>query len=184
MGRALEAAARPVQARTEQCLAVLYPRCVVEPWRRGRSVAPSLNCPQQPRGYFRDMTTMVSSRAGFVRTVEKPWGSEDIFTEPSLPYVGKLIRVRAGCKLSLQVHELKTETMTLLAGDATLLLEDESGGLATISMEFHHGYTILPDLKHRLCAITDVVVLEVSTPEVGLTLRLEDDYGRPDEQTG
>ncbi len=118
---------------------------------------------------------------GSSRTVPKPWGSEVVFTEEHLPYVGKIIRVRRGRRLSLQVHDHKTETMTLLAGKATLWLEAASGELEPVAMEAGRGYTVLPGTRHRLCGVTDAVILEVSTPETGVTLRLEDDYGRPDE---
>jgi mannose-6-phosphate isomerase len=127
------------------------------------------------------VTSVVSVTDGYARTVEKPWGHEEVFTVASLPYVGKIIRVRAGCRLSLQVHELKTETMILLSGSAELLLENDCGELRNLTMEPSLGYTIRPGLRHRLLALTNVVVLEVSTPELGVTLRLEDDYGRPDE---
>jgi mannose-6-phosphate isomerase len=128
------------------------------------------------------VTSVVSVTEGYVRTVEKPWGREEVFTMASLPYVGKVIHVRAGCRLSLQIHERKTETMILLSGSADLMLGNECGELRKVPMEPSLGYTIRPGIQHRLWAITDVVVLEVSTPEVGVTLRLEDDYGRPDER--
>lgn len=118
---------------------------------------------------------------GCARHVDKPWGSELIFTEPALPYTGKLIHVRAGRRLSLQVHEQKVETMTILSGAALLVLEDATGVLIDIPMQPGVGYTVPAGRRHRLCGITDTTVLEVSTPETGVTLRLDDDYGRPDE---
>jgi hypothetical protein len=54
--------------------------------------------------------------------------------------------------------------------------------MENILMEPGRGYTVLPGLKHRLCGITNVDVLEVSSPELGTTFRLEDDYRRPDEK--
>lgn len=118
---------------------------------------------------------------GCSRSVEKPWGGELIFTEPGLPYVGKFIRVSAGCRLSLQMHDQKTETMTVLSGRALLVLEGPDGALNEIEMEPGRGYTIAPGLRHRLCAVSEAMILEVSTPEVGTTFRIDDDYGRRDE---
>ena len=126
------------------------------------------------------MTTAALS-SGCSRLVAKPWGSELIFTEPGLPYVGKIISVHAGRRLSLQVHDTKTETLTVLSGVALLILEDADGALQEIAMKPGTGYTVFPGRSHRLCALTDAVVSEVSTPEVGVTYRLEDDYNRPDD---
>jgi mannose-6-phosphate isomerase-like protein (cupin superfamily) len=122
-----------------------------------------------------------SVHCGVSRLVEKPWGSETIFTEAALPYVGKLIHVRAGHRLSLQIHDTKIETMTLLSGRAVLLLEMDDGAMESVMMQRDIGYTVVVGRKHRLCGITDAVVLEVSTPEMGTTFRLEDDYARRDE---
>ena len=118
----------------------------------------------------------------FSRRVPKPWGYELVFTPPGLPYAGKLLNVLGGRRLSLQVHDLKTETLTLLSGRANFILEGEDGVLAEFEMQPGIGYTVVPGRKHRLSAVTDSVVLEASTPEIGSTLRLEDDYRRPDEQ--
>ena len=115
------------------------------------------------------------------QTIPKPWGHEVIVTSPNLPYAAKLLHVSAGKRLSLQIHELKTETLVLISGEATLSLEDATGRLADIAMVSGVGYTVPPLRRHRLAATTNAVLMEASTPEVGFTLRLEDDYGRADE---
>lgn len=120
----------------------------------------------------------------YSRRVEKPWGHELVFTSPDLPYTGKLLYVTGGCRLSLQWHDEKTETMTLLSGVASLALENDRGRLETIPMEPGIGYTVHIGRKHRLAAVTDAVVLEASTPESGFTFRISDDFGRPDEISG
>ncbi len=63
------------------------------------------------------------SRSGSRRLVAKPWGHEVVLTDSTLPYAGKLLHIHAGYRLSLQVHDVKTETLVLLSGAATLLLE-------------------------------------------------------------
>lgn len=108
--------------------------------------------------------------------IAKPWGQEIILTEANLPYAGKIAITKAGQRWSLQYHDQKTETITLVFGQAQIILDNQS-----IDMEINHGYTIHPNVKHRLIAITDSVTYEVSTPEIGITHRLEDDYQRPDE---
>lgn len=108
--------------------------------------------------------------------VSKPWGDEVIITESNLPYSGKIIHTKAGHRWSLQYHDQKIETITLISGRAQLILDDQ-----TIDMVINTGYTINPLSKHRLIAVTDTTTFEVSTPETGTTFRLEDDYQRPNE---
>ena len=112
--------------------------------------------------------------------ITKPWGWEEIWaTTPH--YCGKKLFVATGKRLSLQYHDLKVETQYLIAGEAALLLEDDEGELQLIVMEPGVGYTILAHRRHRLIGLNDAIVIEVSTPEIGTTYRLQDDYGRPDE---
>ncbi len=114
------------------------------------------------------------------RRVDKPWGWEVIWAETE-HYVGKVLHIEAGKRLSLQYHDEKTETQYLLNGQALLLLEDGQGALQEIPMEMGKGYTVYPWQRHRLVAISDADIIEVSTPETGTTFRVEDDYARPDE---
>ena len=117
----------------------------------------------------------------FYQRIEKPWGHEILFTRDDLPYAGKILHVAAGMQLSLQIHDQKLETQFLVAGRCMRIADDEHGNLVEAEMEFHQGYTIVPGQRHRLRGITDCDVFEVSTPEIGMTHRLEDDYQRPDE---
>jgi mannose-6-phosphate isomerase len=117
------------------------------------------------------------------RRIEKPWGYEILLSPTDAPYTSKLIHVRAGKRLSLQVHDLKVETQTLVAGKGVLVLEGADGQLHEIEMQPGVGYHIAVGQRHRTCAAPDgdATIFEASTPEVGTTLRLEDDYARPDE---
>lgn len=112
---------------------------------------------------------------------EKPWGHEIIYTPDTLSRVGKVIFVKAGCKLSLQYHTEKEETMTLFSGEALLWYQEKGQELQKIPMQPLQGYTIYPGVLHRLEALEDSVVLEVSAPESGTTVRVQDDYARSDE---
>jgi mannose-6-phosphate isomerase len=116
----------------------------------------------------------------FRRRVEKPWGWEIVWAETDV-YTGKLIHVEAGKRLSLQYHDCKLETQCLLSGRAILVLEDASGTLHEIDMQIGEGYTVRPFQTHRLIALVDSEVVEVSTPERGTTVRVEDDFSRLDE---
>jgi mannose-6-phosphate isomerase len=117
------------------------------------------------------------------RRVEKPWGYEILLSPADVPYTAKLIHVNAGKRLSLQLHDTKIETQALVAGRGILVLEGADGELHEIQMEPGVGYHVAVGQRHRLCAApdTDATVFEASTPEAGVTLRLEDDYARPDE---
>jgi len=117
------------------------------------------------------------------RRIEKPWGYEILLSPPEAPYASKLIHVHAGKRLSLQLHDIKVETQTLVAGRGVLVLEGTDGELHEIDMQPGVGYHVAVGQRHRLCAAadSDATIFEASTPEVGVTLRLEDDYARPDE---
>jgi mannose-6-phosphate isomerase len=114
------------------------------------------------------------------RHVQKPWGWEMIWAEND-HYTGKLLHVIAGRRLSLQYHDQKQETVCLLHGSAVIAMEDETGELREIPMEPGKGYTIHLFQLHRLRAVENADILEVSEPERGNTIRIEDDYGRSDE---
>jgi mannose-6-phosphate isomerase-like protein (cupin superfamily) len=115
------------------------------------------------------------------RRIEKPWGHEVLLTPPHAPYTAKLIAVRAGKQLSLQVHDVKVETQMLVSGEATLVIEGPDGELREVDMLPGVGYHIAVGQRHRLRARTDMMVFEASSPEAGTTYRLEDDFARPHE---
>jgi mannose-6-phosphate isomerase-like protein (cupin superfamily) len=118
---------------------------------------------------------------GHARRVEKPWGHEIHWTPDDRPYVGKLLHIDAGRRLSLQVHDAKEESWFLVSGRAKVVWDDGSGTLVDTELQPGLGYSCAVGQRHRLVGITDCDVLEVSTPEIGTTHRLEDDYARPDE---
>lgn len=117
----------------------------------------------------------------YIKKVEKPWGYELHWVPEGMPYMGKILHINAGARLSLQVHDTKQESYWLLNGECNLLMEDSTGEMETIKMQKGVGYTTHVGQKHRHQAVTDCDIVEVSTPEAGTTLRLEDDYKRPDE---
>ena len=127
------------------------------------------------------LATATTGSPTYNRRIEKPWGHDILLVDPSLPYAAKLLFVASGHRLSLQRHDLKTETLTLLSGAATLVLESASGALCERPMAPNVGYTIMAGRIHRISAVTDTVVMEASTPEAGITERLDDDYARSDE---
>ena len=117
-----------------------------------------------------------------VTKVEKPWGYELHWAKTDR-YVGKLIHVNAGHALSLQYHNQKDETIFLWAG--RLLFEiaeghEGTGGGALTKREMKPGESVhvVPRTVHRMTAITDCDIFEVSTPELQDVVRLEDRYGR------
>jgi mannose-6-phosphate isomerase len=112
--------------------------------------------------------------------VEKPWGYELHWAKTDR-YVGKLIHVNKGHALSLQYHNLKDETIFLHSGK--LLFEIERDGKLT-QREMMPGERVhvMPKTVHRMTAIEDSDIFEVSTPELHDVVRLEDRYGREDKK--
>lgn len=117
----------------------------------------------------------------YIKRVEKPWGYELHWVPEGLSYMGKILHINAGCKLSLQVHDKKQESWILINGEAKVIWEDENGKLVETKLQPQSGYTCNLGQKHRLAGITDCDIIEVSTPEIGNTYRLEDDYARSTE---
>lgn len=117
----------------------------------------------------------------YVKRVEKPWGHELHWVPEGKPYMGKIEHLNAGARMSLQVHDQKQETWFLMNGRAKVIWENQNGELIETELETGKGYSCELGQKHRLAGITDCDIVEVSTPEIGTTLRLEDDYKRPDE---
>lgn len=111
-----------------------------------------------------------------VRRIEKPWGYELVWAHTPR-YVGKLLHIRAGERLSLQLHEVKDETIYVQTGRLRFIVE-ENGTLVERVLEPGASYHIRPNTRHRMIAETDCDVLEASTPELDDVVRLEDAYGR------
>jgi len=111
------------------------------------------------------------------QVVPKPWGSERIFAANGR-YAGKLISIHAGESLSYQYHRTKEETIHVLSG--VLGLETESGGARLLlALEPGETFHVSPGTRHRMFAESqDVLVVEVSSPELDDVVRLEDRYGR------
>lgn len=118
----------------------------------------------------------------YAKKVEKPWGFEIHFTPDDLPYMGKILHIEAGKRLSLQIHDQKMESWYLYSGEIIMMIENSKGELEEVKMEKGVGYTTSIGQKHRLIGgEKGGEVFEISTPELGNTYRLEDDYKRPTE---
>jgi len=111
-----------------------------------------------------------------MRRVEKPWGWEIIWAETDR-YVGKVLHIHAGHKLSRQYHERKDETFYVQSGEMDLEIGDGSAR-RTLKLKPGEAFHCAPRTIHRMIATTDVDVVEVSTPELDDVVRLEDAYGR------
>jgi mannose-6-phosphate isomerase-like protein (cupin superfamily) len=111
------------------------------------------------------------------RRVEKPWGWELVWAEAE-QYVGKLLFVRAGHSLSLQYHERKDESWLVHQGKARLELGPLGGELEELEIVPGDAFRYRPGTVHRITAVEDTLVLEVSTPHLDDVIRLDDRYGR------
>ena len=111
-----------------------------------------------------------------IKRVPKPWGYELIFAKTGR-YVGKILHINRGESLSLQYHEIKDETLYVVNGELKLTLEYE-GDRRQVALRSGQAFHIPPRLIHRMEAVEDTDVAEVSTPELDDVVRLEDRYGR------
>ena len=111
-----------------------------------------------------------------IQNVPKPWGYELIFAKTSR-YVGKILHINRGESLSLQYHEIKEETLYVVSGELRLTVE-HGGDRRELMLRKGESFHIPPRLIHRMEAVVDTDVAEVSTPELDDVVRLEDRYGR------
>jgi mannose-6-phosphate isomerase len=112
-----------------------------------------------------------------MRRVDKPWGYEIIWAETDR-YVGKLLHINAGQRLSRQYHERKVETFYVIKGAMTLEV-GEGAAMRTEAMPEGTSFHCPPQTVHRMIATSEAVdVIEVSTPDLDDVVRLEDNYGR------
>lgn len=111
------------------------------------------------------------------RRVDKPWGHELIWAQTDR-YVGKVLVIETGRRLSLQYHEIKDEWIHVLSGRLRLILEGPGGELVERLLEPGDGAHVEPGRRHRYEAIERAELIEVSTPELDDVVRLADDFGR------
>ncbi|HET7437602.1 MAG TPA: cupin domain-containing protein [Thermoanaerobaculia bacterium] len=111
-----------------------------------------------------------------ITRVPKPWGYELIFAHTD-KYVGKILHIEQGHSLSLQYHEMKDETLYVVDGELRLTIEND-GDRRELMLRKGEAFHIPPRLIHRMEAVVDTDVAEVSTTELEDVVRLEDRYGR------
>ena len=115
------------------------------------------------------------------RKVDKPWGHELIWAEADA-YAGKILFIEAGQSISLQFHNVKDEAWYVLEGRGQL----ELGGPGERMLNSDvigpgEAFHFPPGTVHRLTALEDTKIVEVSTPQLDDVVRLEDRYGRAAE---
>lgn len=113
------------------------------------------------------------------KTVYKPWGKE-VWLELNDKYCYKRIYINAGHRTSYQYHNHKIETNFLISGQAEVWLENDEGAVEKFIMNEGEFFNVTPPKKHRVIALTDIILQEVSTPEVDDVIRLQDDTNRVD----
>lgn len=110
--------------------------------------------------------------------IQKPWGHEEIWAQTD-DYVGKILVIKAGHRLSLQFHRHKDETIHVVSGELSLFLDNQDGETTNITLIPGESFHISPFVIHRMAAKKeDVRILEVSTTQLWDVVRLEDDYSR------
>jgi mannose-6-phosphate isomerase len=112
-----------------------------------------------------------------IKKVDKPWGYE-LWWAHTDKYVGKILHINKGESLSYQYHEVKDESLYLYSGKMMMDIEEKGGEKEKLTLSPGSSVRIMPYTKHRMTAIEDCDVLEVSTPEINDIVRIEDRYGR------
>lgn len=120
-----------------------------------------------------DMSTDATS----ARRVDKPWGHELLWALTDA-YVGKVLVIEAGKRLSLQKHEIKDESILVSSGRLRLYLEGDDGVVRSEELGPGESRHVPTGRIHRYEAIDRCELIEVSTPELDDVVRLEDDFGR------
>ena len=114
-----------------------------------------------------------------LQKIDKPWGHELLWARTA-EYAGKRLHIKQGHRLSLQYHERKEETILVYAGRMLFQIEDDGGVLHEIHLEAGMAHHVPVGRKHRMIALEDCDVFEVSTNHLDDVVRLEDAYGRAD----
>jgi len=119
----------------------------------------------------------MNNNVEFPKTVYKPWGKE-IWLDLNDRYCYKRIYINAGARTSFQYHNKKLETNYIIDGRAEVWLENSTGDIEKRIVEKEGFFTVQPPRKHRVVALTNLILQEVSTPEVDDIIRIEDDTSR------
>ena len=113
------------------------------------------------------------------KVVHKPWGKEEWLALNEF-YCYKRIYINAGYKTSYQYHEFKHETNYIIEGTAEIWLENNEGVVEKKIMSSGDFFDVIPPRKHRVIALTDIILQEVSTPHVDDVFRINDEFNRAD----
>ena len=111
------------------------------------------------------------------RRVDKPWGHELVWAHAD-KYVGKILVIETGKRLSLQHHEIKDEWVHVLDGRLALTLENDAGEIEVRELGPGEGAHVAVRRVHRFESLETCTLIEVSTPELNDVVRIEDDFGR------
>ena len=122
-------------------------------------------------------TTLSKKPTNKIERVDKPWGYELIWAHTP-QYVGKILFVKKGHSLSLQYHQKKEETMYFQSGSCQVETGSEEKHLENFNFEAGESFHIKPGTLHRITALTDCLIFEVSTPHLTDVVRIKDNYGR------
>jgi mannose-6-phosphate isomerase-like protein (cupin superfamily) len=117
-----------------------------------------------------------------IQRTDKPWGHELLWARTG-DYAGKILHINRGHRLSLQYHERKEETILVYSGRMLFVFEDEAGRLDEMVLSPGQAHHIPVGRRHRMVALEDCDVVEVSTPHLDDVVRVEDAYGRVDRVT-
>lgn len=112
-----------------------------------------------------------------VKTIKKPWGEEIWFAHTD-QYAGKILKIFKGHRMSLQYHDIKRETQYIKSGKVKFTYGETLENLKEIVLNPGDKFEVIPKLIHRVEALEESEIIEVSTPQLDDIVKIEDDYGR------
>ena len=116
-----------------------------------------------------------------IKKIDKPWGYELWLSDGTeTPYAMKVLYLKKGAKTSLHFHRQKSEHNCIFSGTARMSYEATDGSIQSVVLTAGHVARVMPNAKHRVEALTDVVLFEASSPQLDDVIRVADDTGRGD----
>jgi len=112
-----------------------------------------------------------------IKVKDKPWGREIWFAETK-DYAGKILEIKKGHRYSLQYHEIKEETQYIRKGKVLLTYGENKDTLQEKVINEGECFHVKPFVIHRVEALEDSEIFEVSTNKLDDVVKLDDDYGR------
>ena len=109
----------------------------------------------------------------------RPWGKEILLALIPKTLSLKYLKIKKGNKGGLQYHHLKNECGIVISGKLLVRYDLGNGNLKNVILTKNKSFHFPPGLVHQEEALTDVEIIEASTPHFNDRVRVEKKYGYP-----